>query len=237
MECPTNLQQYFLNLEWHPEVQQHYSVWQGDHRYVCKGEYVQGKRRGQPCVFKLFKSGDVYEERFYLKDLLTVHRAAKMIDSFNTLLRVRSPFLPDKVLLNSPGVWTMEETGQKRLVEPYLDGFVKFNSNTGEVNESFPVMQALSHFSYHISGGQCLLCDAQGQPPQFQFSRTFTLTDPVICSVNKSYGPTDLGVEGMENFFYYHRCNGYCRPNWSRARGVPHFTPYLGIAHGGLTRW
>lgn len=230
LDCPQDMHLYFHCLEQHPnDILQgdHRFVWQGDHRFVCKGVYDDGERQGQACVVKWFKSGDVYEERFYQGELRTVRQVAKIIDSFNSLLRVRSPLLPYKVLVNSPGVWTVSRTGHKRLVEPYLDCFIKFNSNTGQINEDFRVMQALSHFSYHISDGECLLCDVQGQPPG-DFGRTYTLTDPVICSKDKLYGPTDLGMQGMENFFYYHKCNSYCRRDWKKARAVQHFRPSWG---------
>lgn len=52
------------------------------------------------------------------------------------------------------------------LVEPYIEDFEKFNSNSGWApvtgNLWSDVMQALSHFSYHNSGGQYLLCSLQG---------------------------------------------------------------------------
>lgn len=55
--------------------------------------------------------------------------------------------------------------GSKVIQEPFIENYKKFNSNTGwhDSNSSWPkVMQALSHFSYHITAGQYLLCDLQG---------------------------------------------------------------------------
>ena len=52
-------------------------------------------------------------------------------------------------------------------MEPFIDNWEKFNSNTGWNNEGTPwprVMQALSHFSYHASAGSTVLCDPQVNP-------------------------------------------------------------------------
>ena len=50
-------------------------------------------------------------------------------------------------------------------------------------------MQALSHFSYHCSSGQFVLCDLQGGV----YEHTVVLTDPVVCSRDGRYGAADLG--------------------------------------------
>ena len=47
----------------------------------------------------------------------------------------------------------------KGLVEPYMDEFRKFNSNTGWFYESAKLMSALSHFLYDFTDGAYLLCD------------------------------------------------------------------------------
>lgn len=78
----------------------------------------------------------------------------------------------------------------------------------------FQVMQALSHFSYHCSAGQFVLCDLQGGV----YRDGVILTDPVILSRTQTYGPTDLGVEGMETFFARHQCGDYCRSHWQQPR-------------------
>ena len=64
-----------------------------------------------------------------------------------------------------------------------------------------------------------MLCDLQGG---------FTddgiiLTDPVLMSQSKKYGPTDLGRKGIREFFNHHRCNQFCRHDeWLRPKlGMP----------------
>lgn len=49
-------------------------------------------------------------------------------------------------------------------------------------------------------------------------------TDPVILSRSGRFGPTDLGPAGIFSFFARHRCNSYCRREWSMPRDQ---TPYL----------
>ena len=50
------------------------------------------------------------------------------------------------------------------MTEPYIEDFRKFNSNTGAgANDpDSMIMNALSHFSYHMSNGTELMCDLQG---------------------------------------------------------------------------
>ena len=66
-----------------------------------------------------------------------------------------------RVYLNKPELWSAD--GRPVLVEPLIEGtYAKFNSNSGWVNEGYNMMQALSHFSYHVTEGRYLLCDLQG---------------------------------------------------------------------------
>ena len=120
------------------------------------------------------------------------------------------------IRMNRPEVWTFKHdaygydgwAGRKTLIEPFFENFnwQKFNLNTGwtdgEELSWGRVMQAVSHFSYHASGGQFVLCDLQGGV----YRDGAVLTDPVILSRNKLYGPTDLGPTGISSFFSRHVC-------------------------------
>jgi hypothetical protein len=55
-----------------------------------------------------------------------------------------------------------------------------------------------------------LICDLQGG----SYKDGYIITDPVIMSLTKEYGPTDLGAEGVSTFFARHRCNKYCNAQW-----------------------
>jgi Alpha-kinase family len=133
------------------------------------------------------------------------------------------------VVLNDPEVWTFENgagewAGRKVLQEPYIEEWEKFNSNSGWSNDDetpwHAVAQSISHFSYHHSGGQFLLCDLQGGV----YDHGVVLTDPVIMSRQQgAYGVTDLGPKGITNFFFHHTCNKFCKRHWTRPRNLQQF--------------
>jgi hypothetical protein len=96
------------------------------------------------------------------------------------------------------------EEGKRVLVEAFIPGWEKFNSNSGWVIRSSSrsttsnILGALSHFSYHYSGGQYLLCDLQGCSDD----SGIILSDCVINSTAAGrHGPSDLGPDGISTFF------------------------------------
>jgi len=215
---------------------------EGNFRWVAKGEYTCGQREGEPCVCKWFKSGGVFEKEFFSLDIKAVEKATDLIREWNAAGVV------DKVVrMNVPEVWTFKKdsgehwAGRKVLQEPFIENWEKFNSNTGWTDDDMPwgrVMQALSHFSYHSSGGQFVLCDLQGGI----YADGIVLTDPVILSRRKQYGVTDLGPEGISTFFARHECNEFCRSSWSKPRDArvyfdaQHGTSMMSGAHHVPTR-
>ena len=203
---------------------------EGGFRWVAKGQYTAGDRQGQACVTKWFKTGAVFSADFFTLDIKAVDRALEIVNHFNRLGIVNKA-----VKINVPDVWTFEDdgsdwAGQKTLVEPFIQNYQKFNSNSGWTDESRAwglAMQALSHFSYHVTGGMYVLCDLQGGIYQHEV----VLTDPVILSRTREYGVTDLGPEGISSFFSQHVCNDFCRPHWSApANPVQHFRPVPGTS-------
>ncbi|KAJ3542996.1 hypothetical protein NM208_g3801 [Fusarium decemcellulare] len=201
----------------------------GAFRWVAKGKYTSGSRQGQACVAKWFKTGAVFEDKYFTLDIKAVDKALEIVNRFNQLNIVNKA-----IKINVSQVWQFEDDcnnewgGQKSLIEPFIQNYQKFNSNTGWYDDSRTwgeVMQALSHFSYHISGGNHVLCDLQGGIYQHEV----VLSDPVILSRNRDYGVTDLGPDGINSFFSQHACNDFCRPNWTQpANPVQHFLPTPG---------
>eukprot|EP00038_Savillea_parva_P031127 m.83008 g.83008 ORF g.83008 m.83008 type:complete len:288 (-) comp9514_c0_seq1:3475-4338(-) len=188
----------------------------GGFRYVAKGVYTEGERQGEPCVCKWFKSGGVFETKFYDTDIKNVGKALHLLEEFNS-----QNIVSQEVRLNIPEVWTFDEDSgpgwahRKVLQEPFIEGYRKFNSNSGWADDATPwprVMQALSHFSYHASGGQFVLCDLQGGVTH----TGVVLTDPAILSRRKQFGVTDLGPTGISTFFSQHTCNEFCQDHWSK---------------------
>lgn len=208
----------------------------GTFRLVARGEYIDGDREGQLCVAKWFKSGLRKEASFFDVDRLVTDRAVQLLNQYIHGAGRSGP----KMRLNVPQVWTRlprevlrvyrrggvkrgpqvvvagtELDGKKVLVEPYIEDYHKFNSNTGWVSEGrwAGVVAALSHFSYHVSGGQLVLCDLQGSHDRE--TGLFIFSDPVILSREVGrYGPTDLGPLGISTFFSQHTCSAHCRRDW-----------------------
>ncbi|KAF2965153.1 hypothetical protein GQX73_g8410 [Xylaria multiplex] len=185
----------------------------GTFKNVYEGEYIGGPRDGEKCVCKEFKTGSVHEAHYFDEEMKIVSCAQKVIDDWNN-----AGFFSKRVLLNTPAVWTRIDTGVKALVEPMIENFEKFNSNSGWVDTTGGIwsqaMQALSHFSYHNSGGQLLLCDLQGA----SYSDGYILTDPVIMSNTQMYGPADLGSDGIDSFFQRHQCGAFCKQEWQKPK-------------------
>jgi hypothetical protein len=191
----------------------------GTFKNVYKGKYLIGERAGEECVWKSFKSGSVFEESFFEAELRVVEKALKIINSFN-----KNKVINQTIWLNKPGIWTskssstVRKVNEKVMVEPLISNFEKFNSNTGWIpDKSSPwieKMQALSHYSYHSTDRHLLLCDLQGEA----MGSIAVITDPIIISSTKEYGPTDLGDQGISTFFANHTCNKYCDSKWM----IPH---------------
>ncbi|KID96853.1 MHCK/EF2 kinase, partial [Metarhizium majus ARSEF 297] len=189
---------------------------QGAFRWVAKGTYTSGPRQGQACVVKWFKTGAVFSNDYFTLDI-------KALGVINKVVKI-----------NVPEVWHFTDdsfgdwSGQRHLCEPFIQNYQKFNSNTGWNDESKAwgeVMQDLSHFSYHLSGGNFVLCDLQGGIYRYEI----VLSDPVILSRDRQYGVTDLGPDGISSFFAQHNCNTFCRPNWTRpANPKQYFRPVQG---------
>jgi hypothetical protein len=185
---------------------------QGTFRVVYKGKYVNGSRKGQSCVSKVFKESSAFEEDFFRLDLLAVDKCLELVEKWN-----ECKFIDKIVKVNSPEIWQFRQSGTPSLVEPWIENWEKFNSNTGWFNNKTDwhlVMQSLSHFTYFISSGQFLLCDLQGGI----YQDCVVISDPVIHSMNRKFGVTDLGREGILTFFARHKCNNYCSINWAKPK-------------------
>uniref|UniRef100_A0A061S1R2 Elongation factor 2 n=1 Tax=Tetraselmis sp. GSL018 TaxID=582737 RepID=A0A061S1R2_9CHLO len=175
----------------------------GAFRKVYKGRYSDGINEGKTCVAKIFWDKR-NETAWFSYDGKVVDRATKIVEKWNA-----ENFGPT-VQVNQPErIRTVEGLA---LVEPFINFYKKFNTNTGYVFEGpySEYLQALSHYSYHISGGQFVLCDLQGG----WTGQCLVITDPVILSQKKRFGPTDLGRNGILQFFLYHECNQWCKQHW-----------------------
>jgi len=186
----------------------------------------------QTIVAKKFRKGHPTEETFWRDDLKASEAADKYAREFNRQVRSNKPVRFIKPICdrctNSFGAGSEFKPGESVLIEPFLGwNYEKFNSNLGDINRNCGVsMEALSHFSYHMSNGQELLCDLQG----VKSDEEYVLTDPVICSLKLKYGITDLGKKGIVAFFQNHKCTSLCSPSWRRpdVQGLAHIPPVRG---------
>ena len=140
-----------------------YPFAEGTFKLCWKAEYLDGFRRGETAIIKQFKEGCVYEDYYFHEEMIIIGITEKIAEAFNKAKILGGDRL---VRVSRPDIATSVNTGAKALVEPYIDMFEKFNSNSGWVNTDCgvagDVMQALSHFSYHEWDGKYLLCDLQG---------------------------------------------------------------------------
>ncbi|KAK8069936.1 hypothetical protein PG994_006552, partial [Apiospora phragmitis] len=185
---------------------------EGKFKLVCGGRFTIGPRAGQPCVAKTFKARHGSFDEQLAGEYRVIRCAQALVEAWNNAGVVQQP-----VCVLAPQVMTSDDgTKERRMVEPFIPGYRKHNNNNGYVMPSFDpwneVMQAVSHFSYHISDGARLLCDVQGGPAK----NVYVLTDPAVHSDGNHYGETDLGKPGMQRFFATHRCNKFCRSDWKK---------------------
>ena len=204
----------------------------GGLRIVFRAQYLGGGRHGTAAVAKFFlERGGKLEEKAFAYDRQVVQKALRIVTQFNgggAGARAIAA-LGGALQLNVPEVFSQLGTGLvpghrpgaiQCLVEPYVHGFRKYNSNSGFVGGSDAVsdaLQALSHYSYHASGGMLVLCDLQCGTATKHGGVGLVLSDPVIMSrFAGRYGPTDLGAAGIGNFFSQHGCTAYCNPRWTK---------------------
>jgi hypothetical protein len=192
---------------------------QGSFRVAYEGEYVGGNRNQQACACKQFKACFArMEDEFFQDDFRVADKAVQYAEEWNQFCE------PAKEIMITVGDVHVVH-GDKFLVEPLIREYRKFTSNSGWIEDSNEhavlAMEAFSHFTYHRSGGNLLVCDLQGRLKKDRFSKKhmksrFELTDVAICSRQRLYGPTDLGEKGIDSFFSNHVCNQFCHADGTR---------------------
>ena len=191
-------------------------IGEGKYKVVRKGTYANG----EPAADKFLKTGVTFSSECFLDDVKNAEAALKYVAGFYDYIEKETHFKGRvSIKVNIPAVWKQSDgllTGQNMLREPFINNFKKFNSNSGATDLTAPVAQALSHYSYHASDGNEILCDLQGG----KVGETYVLSDVVLMSKTKKYGNTDLGVTGIENWMHCHRCNQFCSSQWKKWSGA-----------------
>jgi len=186
---------------------------------------AQVKATGEQVVVKQFKNHPPMEEEFWDRDVMAYERAEELAIRWNREHPTDRPLevvIPKRAYIRAPDPARHFVVGEWVLVEEYIEGvYQKFNSNSGWVGDRRLSVQAFCHWTYHVSGGSELFCDAQG----VRYLDGYRLTDPCIMSQKQIYGITDLGREGIVQWFSLHVCNEHCRAEWSRPRDAYVFLP------------
>ena len=191
-------------------------IGEGKYKFVLDGMYDGGCIR---AALKFLKSGTTFSSDCFADDVRAAEAALPYISGFHQYLAQTSFRGRVSIKINIPAVWGQTDgrlKGQKILVEPFIREFQKFNSNSGAADATATVAQALSHYSYHASDGTELMCDLQGG----RLDDSYVLSDVVIMSMGKKYGPTDLGATGIENWLNAHQCNRLCCSSWKKWCGA-----------------
>jgi len=185
-------------------------IGEGKYKFVTRGTY----KSGPPAADKFLKTGTTFSSDCFLDDVQAAEAALPYVAGFHRYVDTATPFRGRvSIKLNIPTFWSDiggNLVGQKMLREPFIENFQKFNSNSGAVDLTATVAQALSHFTYHASDGKELLCDLQGG----KVGDSYVLSDVVMMSMSKKYGNTDLGATGIENWLHSHRCTQFCSSSW-----------------------
>jgi hypothetical protein len=199
----------------------------GAFRVCLKGTFVGGNRNTQAAACKRFKP--IYrsmEAEFFAQDFQIADRTIRTAELWNSWCAF------GKEILISRGTIHQSNSGIKYLVEPLIRDYEKFSSNNGWIGNTsdwkVKCMEAFTHFSYHESGGQLIVCDIQGRyksSPRHKKKIRFELGDPAICSRRRLYGPTDLGEKGIDSFFSNHVCNEFCKDSWNRPQRTKQWFP------------
>ena len=158
------------------------------------------------------------ETEYFSSDFRIADTAIRYAEGWNNIVD------SDEKILVTKGHIITSNSGIKYLAEPLIRNFRKFTSNSGWISDdgswTTEAMEAFSHYTYHASGGELIVCDLQGRYRDNRRYRNgksrFELTDAAICSRCRSYGPTDLSEKGIESFFANHTCNQFCDGGWDR---------------------
>jgi len=200
-------------------IHENHVIGVGTFRTCFAGTYVGGTRNGQDAACKRFKPEFWnMEDEYFAQDVKIGQNVIMMATKWNEFCEKGK-----EIVVNSGTIHT-SRSGIKYLVEPFIPKYEKFTSNNGYIADTKTVrvrcMEAFTHYSYHHTGGEMIVCDLQGRYKKKK-NRRFELSDPAICSRRRQYGPTDLGEKGIDSFFANHRCNEFCQSHWIKPLGQP----------------
>eukprot|EP01084_Bolivina_argentea_P124496 220602_1 len=208
---------------------------QGACRYAYKASHSRGKEYFDDVIIKKFIGHTAYNKNDWNGDIKCYKKSIELINEYNKLDLINKKYIMYEPKLFENGIYEGDRFDDMKLppelshfrsnhnnqhaakpneyvlIETLLKGdYEKWNCNSGWVSNQKLSVQAFCHWTYHYSKGKILLCDAQG----VRGEKNYYITDPAILSVDGSYGMTDTGGEGIEQWFGCHECNAFCDKKW-----------------------
>ena len=180
---------------------------------------------GHPCVVKELKEGFTWKPTDWDTTVKIYERAKELAAPFNAEIHTNKPISFTDVHVMQ--VVSRSEPNKRPWLNEYVTcedfipgDFKKWCNNYGYIDTQSSSLHAFMHWSWCHTCGEEMVADLQG----VRNPHSFKLTDPVIISLSKSYGATDMGVEGMIMFFLKHQCNSFCRrltkPTLAQFQGI-----------------
>ena len=202
---------------------------EGVSRYAFRGEIQsKGPANGKKVVVKVFKKEIAKKLSHWTADFSASKKAQAYARKFNEVVRQKN-IQAAEISFKIPIILQVKELskfywfflfpgaddqrfvlqGEYVALEDFIPGnYQKFNSNGGYEDESISkLLLTFCHWTWEVSGHNFMICDLQG----VKSANGYYLTDPAVHSKEQLYGPTDLGLVGMEMVLKGHRCNDFCR--------------------------
>lgn len=177
------------------------------------------------CVVKSFKEGcavdaqewtDDYKNSFYANAVaaefnkaVPTTRPLKFAVPYVAQIDTRAGAKVMGITMTPDDVKGKLESREWVAIEPFIVGeYKKFTSNSGWIDPHIGnAIPAFMHWGWVHSKGQVLVSDIQG----VRRDTCYMLTDPAVQSVDRHYGATDLGAEGLVRFLTTHKHTELCK--------------------------
>ena len=197
------------------------------------------------CVVKVFKSGVPYSYPKLSEEFINIFDSKRYAEIFNSQSSMEKKilfvdyyltFFKETAFFNLFGNRNFNEK-EGLIIEPFIEGnYQKYISNTHWFNENTEkIIPYFMHWNWAYSKGEKLVTDIQG----VSYKDKIILTDPAIQSIDKLFGNTDLGAEGLIYFLSGHEHNEYCKslpwPNDEEIKRIKLASRCLNMRRRGTT--
>ena len=185
---------------------------------LCPVPFTRGNLRfAYAAMLKNTKTGK-YEE-YVAKNSIFMNEDSFEYNQEAIITQVIAKYLAEDFLKKCPGEKAVRFIDIKLLeirdkgffsIEEFIGGsFIKWSNNIGNLNESdyTCTLDAFSHWTYSATSGYLTVSDLQGFRSS---SNEYVLTDPAISCIIRQFTETDLGQDGIDQYFLKHKCNHIC---------------------------